>query len=117
MDRDRTIIILDDEIIAAMGLQLELSKAGYERVYIATNYNRAMELCESIQPAIAIVDINLQEEKTGLDFVRDAKGISKVIILTGYGKQLYQQELASIHYDHYIEKPAGPQTVIRSITT
>lgn len=112
MNRDRTILILDDEVISAMSLKAQLEIKGYAKVLTASNYEAAMEIRRREQPTMVIVDINLQSDKSGLDFLREAGRMDRVIILSGYGEELYLDELRSLHYDSFLEKPVRVDTVV-----
>lgn len=98
-----------------MGLKTQLEEAGYRRIVIASNYERAIELYRSIGPEAAIVDINLQSDRTGLDFIREADQLTTIIILTGYGINLYHEELQSVRYDRFLEKPAPFEAIIDAL--
>lgn len=115
MNPDQSILILDDEILCAMGLKAQLEGAGFHNVLIASSYERAMELYRRFGPEAAIVDINLQSDHTGLDFVRAAEKLTTIIILSGYGANLYRQELQTVRYDKFLEKPAPLEAIVEAL--
>ncbi|MEX2441975.1 MAG: response regulator [Alkalispirochaeta sp.] len=112
---DNAVLILDDEILSAMGLKANLLAAGWGHVYIAGTYDRAMDILRKESPRTAVVDINLQSEYSGLDFLRQATGLQRVVILSGYGVASYEAELREIHYDAFLEKPAAFEKVIEAL--
>jgi len=111
----RRLLILDDEILSAMGLRARLVAAGWKHVFIAGSYQRAVELLETESPRAAVVDINLQSDHSGLDFLRQATGLERVVILSGYGLQSYAEELRDISYDAFLEKPVPFDRVISAL--
>ena len=115
MKPDLSILILDDEIVSAMGLKAQLVEAGFRNVVIASSFERAMELYHSIKPEAAIVDINLQSDHTGLDFIREADKLTTIIILSGYGVNLYRDELQTVRYNQFLEKPAPFAAIIEAL--
>ena len=116
MSNGRSVIVLEDEVISAMGLQSQLRRAGFETVYLATSFDAAMEIYRRHHPAIAIVDINLQNHRSGLDFIREAESLERVIILSGYDKRFYDEELRGLDYATFLEKPAHFSAIIRAIS-
>jgi ActR/RegA family two-component response regulator len=115
LNADGAVLILDDEILSAMGLKANLLAAGWDHVYIAGNYDRAVDILQRESPSTAVVDINLQSEYSGLDFLRHATGFRRVVILSGYGLASYEAELREIHYDAFLEKPVSFDKVLRAL--
>ncbi len=66
-ETDKNIIIIEDEYSIAMDMELRLNKMGYNVIGIATNYNDALPLLLEKDIDIALLDINLNCEKTGID--------------------------------------------------
>ncbi|MDZ7792613.1 MAG: response regulator [Spirochaetia bacterium] len=87
------ILILDDEVIAGLGLQSVIRKMGFDRVHIAGSYEKAVEISRTHQINVAIVDINLNQQKNGIDFVDETGPFDKTIFLSGYHRSLYEKEL------------------------
>jgi len=61
------IAIAEDEMIIAGDIQDMLLAFGYEVCGIAISYAEALEIAEQEQPDLFILDINLNEEKSGVD--------------------------------------------------
>lgn len=61
------ILIVEDEPIIAKHLQFTLNGFGYENHDVATDYDSALELLQSNEYHLAIVDINLNGYQTGID--------------------------------------------------
>ena len=100
------ILIVDDEVISALALKNKLIKKGFE-VYFATTYLDAIDLSKKHKPDIVLVDINLNDEKTGIDFVRSTGPYEKAIFISGYKQELYEEELVNVQFDYFIEKPVN----------
>jgi ActR/RegA family two-component response regulator len=116
MGRERTVLILDDEILAAMGLKSRLIAAGWEHVFIAGSYERAVEIVKTTSPTAAVVDINLQAEYSGLDFLRQTpSSLERIVILSGYGAESYNEELRGVDYDVFLEKPVPFEAVVEAL--
>ena len=58
-----TIVIADDEPIIRMDLRAMLTNAGYDVVGEGADGFEAIELCKTLKPDVAILDIKMGEEK------------------------------------------------------
>lgn len=72
------ILIVEDEIIIAMELKSYLEKLGYIVPSIETNYDSAIESFKKYLPDLALIDINLKGEKTGIDIAEEINKIKKI---------------------------------------
>lgn len=65
--RAKRIVLVEDEVLIADGLQLQLEELGYDVCAHAMDYDEALEMVEQHQPDLVILDINLEAEKSGID--------------------------------------------------
>jgi DNA-binding response OmpR family regulator len=63
----KKILIVEDERILAVSLRMDLNELGYQEISIVTNCDDAMELVKNEKPDLALLDINIQGDKTGID--------------------------------------------------
>jgi DNA-binding NtrC family response regulator len=63
----KKILIVEDERILAVSLRMDLNELGYQEISIVTNCDDAMKLVKSEKPDLALLDINIQGDKTGID--------------------------------------------------
>lgn len=78
--------IVEDEVLIAESLTRNLSKHGYTVVPYAICYDEAVQMIDEEKPNILIIDINLEEEKTGIHvakYIRE-KGNTPFIYLTSH---------------------------------
>lgn len=81
----RTLIV-EDEAIVAMFIEDTLSELGHEVVAIAGRMDKASELARTLDLDLAILDVNLNGERTyPLAQILSERGIS-FIFATGYGR-------------------------------
>ena len=66
---ERILLLEDDDDLATI-TDAVVSSAGYD-VVRASSVNDAIAQCESVQPDVALVDVQLPE-RSGWDFVREA---------------------------------------------
>jgi len=63
----RRVLIVEDELFAAMDIELAVLRAGHRVVGFAGTAARAIELAESAQPDIVLMDIRLVGDRDGID--------------------------------------------------
>lgn len=68
----RSILIIEDEIIVAKGIEQILLKNGYDISGIALNYKQAKEKIQNSTPDVILCDIDLNEDKTGIDIIEES---------------------------------------------
>lgn len=61
------ILIVEDEFIVANDLRLILEKAGYKVIGIAASVEEAMQIIQTEQPYLVLLDIHLKGKLTGID--------------------------------------------------
>lgn len=84
-DRKLKVLIVEDEAIVALHLEDTLTELGYEVVATAGRVDNAKRLAATLTLDLAIVDLNLNGERT--DAVADvlaARGVA-IVFATGYG--------------------------------
>lgn len=64
------ILVVEDELVVSMMIEELLIDFGYDVLAPVTNYQDAIELLNFKSPDIAILDIQIQGEKTGIDLAR-----------------------------------------------
>jgi DNA-binding NtrC family response regulator len=83
--KSRSVLVVEDEMVLAMMLQDYLVDAGARVVGPAMTVKRAMELIESEDVDVALLDVNLRGERSEqVGLVLKAKRIPYVYA-TGYG--------------------------------
>lgn len=101
------ILVLEDEVIVATDLSDILVTSGYE-VQIAHNYVDAIAICRYFAPQLAVCDIDLGGEKSGIDFALAAKKnmpTLEIIFLTASVDRSYLGQTKQISPINYLVKP------------
>lgn len=91
MKADETfrILIVEDEILIALGLEILVEDAGYATVGIATTSDDAIRLARSEKPNIALVDVHLADGPTGVEAARALVGEgTTVLFMTANAKRI-----------------------------
>lgn len=67
------ILIVEDEILIAQDVKEILEEVGYKNVYRAKNYKQAIEIFSHYNIDLVLLDINLNDEATGIDLAHFIK--------------------------------------------
>jgi len=113
------ILIVEDEIITGMSLQLELQRAGYQIVDIATSEKEAIALFREKQPDIILMDINLEEGGNGIEAAKAINRIRKVpiVFVTAYANDATINAAGNTFPYGYVVKPYDIREIIAVIQT
>lgn len=60
------VLIVEDETIVALNMEDSLSEAGHSILGIARTWSSAMEFARAERPDLALVDMNLADETSGI---------------------------------------------------
>lgn len=102
----RGILIVDDNIVAALGLEAEAESCGLLSV-IASNQKSALQAAKVADFAAAFVDVSLHEAFDGLEVARAlAKdGRTRVMLLTGHSLKDLDGRMAGLEGVLVLSKP------------
>jgi len=79
-----TLLIVEDEILAAMALRDELEDAGYLVMDLTAGHGDAFMAAQSCRPDLALVNIQLQGRDDGIALARDLKRMGvPVLFISG----------------------------------
>lgn len=112
------ILIVEDNPTIAMDIRLNLEAGGYDIVGAAASGNSAIDILESKQVDIILLDINLNGEMTGIDLahVIEEKYNIPFIYLTSYSDELTLEKAANTYPASYIVKPFKENDLIPAVT-
>lgn len=81
----KKILIVEDERILAVSLKMDLNEIGYQDITIVTNCEDALEAIQEGKVNLALLDINIQGDKSGIDtaHLMSLNSEIPVIFLTG----------------------------------
>jgi len=89
-----SVFILEDESVQLELLKVLLKDLGYTDVKTAQNYDQALEVLDHSFPNIALLDINLQTDKSGLDVAREIakiKNIPLIFLTSNFFEDVYEE--------------------------
>ena len=111
------ILLIEDEFIIAKDIAVLLSKNEYAIVDDARNYKKAMSLFQENSYDLIISDINLNDEKDGIEIIEEFSKIKKVpvVYLTAYSDfEIVSRAEKTMPYA-YILKPYNNNQLIATI--
>lgn len=116
IDKDNSLLILDDDQPFLKRLSMAMEKRGF-KVFPASSMSDFKRITENVYPNYAIIDLRLADG-TGLDAVeriRAKKPDSKIIVLTGYGAIATAVAAVKIGAIDYLSKPADANDILNAL--
>ncbi|MGA1869352.1 MAG: response regulator [bacterium] len=101
------IMIVDDEMIIAIGLGKRLQQMGFTISSVASSAKEAIKQAERDKPDIVLMDINMCGELDGIEAAKQIKSTSNALIafLTGYPDKKMMEEAKIVDPIGYFVKP------------
>ena len=89
-----TVLIIEDEPMIAMDLESIVRDLGHEVAGVAVTADEAVALAKSTRPGLVLADIQLADNSSGIDAVRDILGEFQVpvIFITAFPERLLTGE-------------------------
>ena len=108
--KNRSILIVDDEVELLTMLKSIFERAGYSQVITATSGEEAMKLCTVKRPDILITDV-MMPRMDGFALLQEVREISKVpvLMLTARGEAEDRFAGFELGADDYLVKPFLPK--------
>jgi CheY-like chemotaxis protein len=117
MNRNASILIVEDEVLIAEYLKDTLIDLGFNNMALAHNKTEALELIESSQPSLLLLDIRMEHELDGISIAKSilkSERIPFIFITAHSDKDIIQQALET-QPSAYITKPFKKMDVYASI--
>ncbi|MCR5285484.1 MAG: response regulator transcription factor [Treponema sp.] len=115
-----SVIIIDDHPLFSRGLsQLIETQGNFKVIGTAKDRNEALNLLDSLNPNLAIVDLNLGQED-GLELIKDIVVIhpkTKILVLSMHDERFYAERAIKAGASGYIMKEEAESMVITAIQT
>lgn len=117
MDRKYRILIVEDDMIIAANLSLQLTKLGYEVTGIESRGEDALHHVKLNNPDIVLMDINLKGQWDGIETVRHVQKIQDIpiVYLTANNDEATFLRAKTTHPHAFISKPFNKLNLQRTI--
>jgi CheY-like chemotaxis protein/DNA-directed RNA polymerase specialized sigma24 family protein len=111
-----TILIIEDEPIIALDIAHSVGERGHRVTGIATTHREAMELARSDPPGLVLADIQLADDSSGIDAVKEILEHYRVpvVFITAFPDRLLTGERPEPAF--LITKPFEPETLSVAIS-
>jgi signal transduction histidine kinase len=112
------VLIVDDNTDAATSLSYVLTLAGYHTT-VAHDGKRALEVAETLRPAVVLLDIGLPG-MSGRDVARRIRAAQggqdvRLIAVTGWGHESDRARNLEAGFDAHLTKPIDPEMLLHHI--
>jgi two-component system, response regulator PdtaR len=111
------ILIVDDELWAALDMEWVVQTLGHEVVGPAAAADKAIELAETMRPNLVLMDIRLANNSDGVAAaieIRERFDIPSLFV-TAHGDPMTRDRAAAARPLGFIEKPFSPESLARAI--
>lgn len=110
------IFIVEDDMSAALDVEMLLTDMGYENITTFNNGPAALEAILEHRPDLVIMDIGLGGELTGLDIAQQVRHLKiPVIFTTAFSDPAFFEEAKATRYYGYLVKPFNRITLESTI--
>ena len=112
------VLIVEDELLIAETIKLYLEERNHKVVGIAISYDEATELIKKEKPDIALLDIRLYGQKSGIDvaeYIQETDPTLPYIIVSSQYDQEYIEKAKKAGASGYITKPIAKETLWSSL--
>lgn len=111
------ILVVEDEVLIADNICDTLEDLGYNALEPAINFTEAIETIEREHPDLAILDIQLSGQKTGIDLAKEIKDNYKFpfIFLTSNADKITLDEAKKVNPSAYLVKPFSKEELLTTI--
>lgn len=112
-----TVLIVDDEILIALALEVQIQDMGLSVCGIAATAADAVALAQEHRPKVVLMDMRLRGEGDGVDAslaIYDTVG-SKVIFVTGSREPSTVQRIESDHPSAILFKPVSQDQLAAAV--
>lgn len=117
MNKAAKILLIEDEVITAMSLILDLKKNGYLNSTFVSTVSKALLSAKESMPDIVLADVSLSDGESGIDVafqISDETGIP-VIITSGYEIEELTSKMSILKNAHFLRKPINISDLINLI--
>ncbi len=101
------ILLVEDELIIAMEIEMELKSLGFDVVGKSINYDTAIDISRKKLPDVVLMDVNLKGKKNGIDTAHDIVQFNKVpiIFISAYTDEETENRMRVVPGSYFLPKP------------
>jgi DNA-binding NarL/FixJ family response regulator len=117
MTEEKRILIVEDQMISARGIERTLKRFGFQVIGIAVDEESALKLVSEDEPDLAIVDIKLKGRKDGIEIAHQIQSQFDVpaVILTAYTDDATIERVYHLGAYGFLVKPYRDKKLIEAV--
>lgn len=113
----KRVLIVDDELVVAMDMEMQLHSFGYDVVGIASSGKEAISQMETTWPDLVLMDVKLQG---AIDGVATATAIQRmrptpILFVSAFGGDAARRHAEAAPACGYLSKPFRPEDLRKAI--
>ena len=111
------ILIVDDELWAALDMEWVVQKLGHEVVGPAATAEKAIELAGKMRPSLVLMDIRLANDSDGVAAAIEIRQRFDIpsLFVSAHGDPMSRSRAAAARPLGFIEKPFSPESLALAI--
>lgn len=111
------LLVVEDEPIIAENIVSQLADSSFTAKWLAMDYDEALNFMEKGKPDMALLDVNLGEEKDGIDIAMLIKKSLNIpfVFLTSYSDKPTLDRAKATEPYGYVVKPFHKNTLIATL--
>ena len=115
MDKTAKILLIEDEVITAMSLIMDLKKYGYKNSKFVSTGSKAIASVKEQMPDILIADVSLSGGESGIKVAAEISGTTgmPIIITSGYEIEALSTKMSILKNSHFLRKPVNISNLIK----
>jgi len=118
IDKNKRIVILEDQSIVALDIELLFTNNGFTNISSFSSGKKAIENINLIKPDLALLDIKLKGEVTGLDVAEVLKKLNvEFIFVSAFSDQNNYLKALNLNPAQIIYKPFKLQDLLKTVET
>lgn len=113
----KKILVVEDQFIIAYDIKQVLEKQGYEVINNVSTMEDAIDVLDTLDIDLALIDIGLKGNRTGLDLGEYINQTHKIpfIYITSYHDNQTLSDIVKTHPAGYIVKPFKPLDITSAV--
>ena len=117
MDNSIKILLIEDEVITAMSLIMDLKKFGFLNSKFVSTGSKAAASVDEQMPDLIIADVSLSGGESGIDVAAELSGNTgiPIVITSGYEIDELASRMDVLNNAHFIRKPVNISSLIKLI--
>ena len=111
------IIVVEDEGIVAMDISKCLSGLGYEVVFISDSGEKALNLLDSTEADLILMDVELKGSLNGIETAKIVKEKFSIpiVFLTAFEDEATIKKISEVSSDGYLVKPFDDEDLKKTV--